>query len=157
MMRPERFDGSVPIDLRNPFNDTTMQDIATILRNTGHEPWSLVPRLYIVLRTIDQLRLIGSFLDAGFTDQWFPFTRRTLPPWLYDQAMKETFLLAQRPVLTKALDLERENGKHRHFKSSADLPFIQISELGRGGFGVVHKVQSTISHKSTQGNVSCEV
>lgn len=56
-------------------------------------------------------------------------------------------MLAQHLVLTKAFHLEKEDGGHRHFQDPKDLPFIQLSELGRSGFEVVHKVQSNISYK----------
>lgn len=147
LMQPAWFPDSTSISARTPFNESTIRDISTILRNADRESWSHVPRIYIVLRTINQSQLVDAFIDDKLTDLWFPFTRQTLPRCLPNDEMRADFLLAQHLVLTKALDLEKENGAHRHFQDPEDIPFIQLSELGRGGFGVVHKVQSTISHK----------
>lgn len=80
------------------------------------------------------------------SDIWFPFTANTLPDTLRPSA-KSDFLNAQQLVLTKALSLEQEDRKHRHFSDPAELPFTKIAELGRGGFGVVDRVVSTISHR----------
>ncbi|KAF1941137.1 kinase-like protein, partial [Clathrospora elynae] len=49
------------------------------------------------------------------------------------------FLEAQILVLTKVLDLEKEDGKRRHFSRSGDIPVVKLAELGRGGNGVVEK------------------
>jgi len=50
-------------------------------------------------------------------------------------------------VQSSALDLERETGRHRHFPSADDVPFIKLEDLGKGAFGYVDRVISTISHK----------
>ena len=40
MMRAEWFSQSVSVVERTPFNDVTIQDVATILGNAEQEPWS---------------------------------------------------------------------------------------------------------------------
>jgi serine/threonine protein kinase len=65
---------------------------------------------------------------------------------------KQKFLAIQGIVDTDVLHLEknlnREMGcKHVHFRHDEDVPFEQRGRLGKGAFGVVHKVQSRISHK----------
>lgn len=91
--------------------------------------------------------LIDVFLTEGLNDVWFPFTHKTLPESLRSQSARNDFLETQRLVLTKALDLEREDGRHRHFSKSSDIPVVKLAELGRGGNGIVEKVMSTISRK----------
>jgi hypothetical protein len=147
LMRTDWFPPSIPVAERTPFNDATIHNIAVVLRNTDHEKWSKIPRTYIVLRTIGQSHLIDTFANEGLTDLCFPFSSQTLPRCLVDQATRDAFLAAQHLVLTKSLEIRIEAGGHDHFQDPSDLPFTQLSELGRGGFGVVHKVLSNISYK----------
>lgn len=139
---------STPISLKEhvPFRESDLRGISDVLRRTGREAWSRIPRIYAVLRIVNQLHAIGGFIDHGVSDIWFPFTPNTLPETL-GSATKSDFLNAQRLVLTKALFLEQEDGKHRHFSDSTELPFNKTAELGVGSFGVVERVVSTISHR----------
>ena len=141
------FSQSIPITERKPFNDGDLRDISNALRSTGREAWSRVPRLYATLRSINQLPLIDVFLTQGLSDVWFPFSHKTLPESIRSQTARNEFIEAQRLVLTKSLTLEKEDGKHRHFLKQEDIPMVKLAELGRGGFGIVEKVISTISYK----------
>lgn len=132
---------------RKQFTESDLRGISDILRRTGKESWSKIPRIYSILRIIGQLQIIDSFLADGLSDLWLPFTFKTLPEALKDPYSRVDFLEAQNLVLSKALDLEREDGKHRHFSKEADIPFTKIAELGKGGFGYVDRVLSTISYK----------
>jgi serine/threonine protein kinase len=132
---------------RKPFTESDLKGISDVLRRTGKEPWSKIPRIYSILRIIGQIQIIDSFLVDGLSDLWLPFTFKTLPEALKDPSSRVDFLEAQNLVLSKALDLEREDGKHRHFSKEADIPFTKIAELGKGGFGYVDRVLSTISYK----------
>ncbi|EON64804.1 NEK protein kinase [Coniosporium apollinis CBS 100218] len=140
--------GSTPTNLkeRAPLKESELRGISDVLRRTGREAWSCIPRVYTVLRIINQLQAIDRFVNLGVSDIWFPFTANTLPDTLRSSA-KSAFLNAQRLVLTKALSLEQEDGKHRHFLDPAELPFTKIAGLGRGSFGLVDHVVSTISHR----------
>ncbi|OCL04836.1 kinase-like protein, partial [Glonium stellatum] len=128
-----------------PFSETDLRSISDILRCTGKEQWSRIPRIYSVLRLIDKLPAIELFLAQGITDVWFPFNHSTIPGSLNPSATHE-FLQAQRLVLSRALDLEQETGRHGHFSSHADVPFDKVEELGKGGYGYVDKVVSTVSY-----------
>ena len=132
---------------RKHFSESELRGISDILRRTGKESWSRIPRIYSVLRTINQLQTIEVFLSQGISDVWFPFTHKTLPEGLKSPSMRYEFLEAQRLVLCKALDLERETGKHRNFSQTSELPFIKVGDLGKGGYSYVDRVISTISHK----------
>jgi hypothetical protein len=141
------FPQSIAIAQRESFKEGDFRDISNALRSTGRESWSRIPRIYATLRSINQLPLIDVFLSQGLSDVWFPFTHKTLPENIRSQTARNDFIEAQRLVLTKSLDLEKEDGKHRHFLKPDDIPMIKIAELGRGGFGVVEKVISTVSYK----------
>jgi hypothetical protein len=47
------------------FSDTEITQISTMLRNTDRSSWSLVPRLYTVLRLISQLDALDDFIEQG--------------------------------------------------------------------------------------------
>ncbi|OCK90737.1 kinase-like protein [Cenococcum geophilum 1.58] len=132
--------------LSEQLSETHLRGISDVLRFNGREQWSRIPRIYSILRLIDQLPTIDIFLAQGITDYWFPFEHKTLPSSLSPSAM-DLFLRTQHLVLTKSLDLERETGQHKHFSHSDDVPFIKVAELGQGGYGYVDKVVSTVSYK----------
>lgn len=132
---------------RTSFSETDLRNMSEILRRSGKESWSLVPRIYATLRAIDRVPLIQDFLDSGISDVWFPFSTRTLPNSLKPPTVRKQFLEAQQLVLSKALELEKDDGRHQYFSNTADVPFVKIAELGRGGSAAVDRVRSTISHK----------
>lgn len=134
------------ISSRKAFSESDLWGISESLRRTGKEAWSRVPRIYSVLRVINQLQVIDVFISQGISDVWIPFTHQTLPLALRSPSARFEFLNAQKLVLLEALDLEREAGRHRHLESS-DIPFIKIAELGKGDFGYVDRVASTISRR----------
>jgi hypothetical protein len=137
---------SVPMASRRPFSEPDLRRISDVLRRTGRDSWSRVPRIYVTLRLINQLPAIEDFLTQGLSDVWFPFSHKSLPASLKSQAARCDFLEAQTLVLSKGLDLEKENGKHRHFSNPAEIPFQKVAELGKGGFSYVDKVLSTVSY-----------
>ncbi|KAF2801441.1 kinase-like protein [Mytilinidion resinicola] len=109
--------------------------------------WSKVPRTYIVLRTIGELKSLDNLIDEGFSDYWFPVTERRLPGCLRP-SVRAAFVGAQSLVLTKSIDLERgEHGQHRHFEQGESPPLESKGILGNGGFGQVDIVLSQISFK----------
>jgi serine/threonine protein kinase len=128
------------------FSETDLRDISDVLRRVGRGSWSRIPRIYAVLRLLDRLDVIDLFLAQSISDVYFPFAHQTLPQSL-NPSVAHAFLELQRVVLSSALDLERETGRHRHFSSSDDVPFIKIEELGKGAYGFVDRVISTVSHR----------
>jgi L1 cell adhesion molecule like protein len=132
---------------RESFTDAQFERISTFLRNSGQAAWSKVPRLYTVLRLIDQLDAMESFIAQDITDIWFPFTPSTLPSTLQPSTWT-SFLDAQQVVLSKGFRLEKgADRKHAHFSQDEPLPFQVIGRLGRGKHGSVDKVMSTISYR----------
>jgi hypothetical protein len=91
-----------------PFTENDIRDIADVLTRCARERWSLVPRLYSILRKISQLDAIDAFIDSDITDVYFLFTKNTLPEALRDRSARLRFLELQHLVYNKeALNLER--------------------------------------------------
>jgi serine/threonine protein kinase len=128
-------------------SESDLRRVSDVLQRMGKDSWSRVPRIYAVLRTINQLQVLDSFIAQGVSDIWFPFSHKTLPDALRNPSARFEFLEAQGLVLTKALDLERDDDKHRHFSRAEDVPLSKLEELGKGGFGYVDRVLSTITYK----------
>ncbi|KAF2464575.1 uncharacterized protein BDR25DRAFT_319099 [Lindgomyces ingoldianus] len=125
------------------FSETDLRGISDVLRRVGRGAWS---RIYTVLRLLDCLDVICPLLAQATSGVYSPFTHQTLPQSLNPSVAHE-FLQVQRAVLWSALVLERETGRHRHFLSADDMPFIKVEELGKGAYGYVDRVISTASHK----------
>lgn len=64
---------------RTCYTDQNFSDIAALLKESNRDSWSRAPRIYTVLRLIDQLTALDSFLDLGFSDFWLPFNISQLP------------------------------------------------------------------------------
>ena len=98
---------------RAQFVDSDFESISRLLAQWGKPHWSCRPRTYAVLRMIDRIDLFEDFISHGLKDIAFPYTENRLPPPLNPSA-KAKFLRAQSSVVTKASDLERIEGRHRH-------------------------------------------
>ncbi|ORY13159.1 hypothetical protein BCR34DRAFT_663378 [Clohesyomyces aquaticus] len=136
----------IKASLGTKHSDQDIRDISESLSRSGQKQWSKVPRIYVVLRSINQLHAIDTFLDNGISDVWFPFTQRTLPATFGSQTARNEFLEAQKNVLSEILDFEGAT-KHYHFPRGSDVPLIKLSELGRGHFGFVDRVRSEVSFR----------
>ncbi|GJN85710.1 hypothetical protein PLIIFM63780_009280 [Purpureocillium lilacinum] len=130
------------------FTDTDFYRVSTYLRNTGNMAWSTAPRLYTVLRVIDQLDAMEVFLRQGINDMWFPFTNRTLPAAL-QPSIQAQFLDRQEMAYSQSKTFQLESGeqKHAYFSKEDPLPFRVIARLGRGAHGSVDKVMSNFSQR----------
>ena len=106
---------------RVPYTDSEISHISHLLRHL-HPQWSKITRTYIVLRNIDCLGLIDTFVDIGFSDYLFPVTERSLPECLRPTQRTKS-VAAQRLIMTKSIDLEKgENGEHRRFRRGEPPP-----------------------------------
>ncbi|KAF9768065.1 hypothetical protein IL306_014684 [Fusarium sp. DS 682] len=131
---------------REPFTDFQFERISAFLRVGDKLEWSKTPRLYTVLRLIDQLEVIDAFINQNVTDIWFPFSHETLPSSI-SPSVQARFLDAQSVVLSKGFNLEKGGDRqHAHFLRSEALPFKVVARLGCGAHGFVDKIISNISH-----------
>ncbi|KAH0564817.1 hypothetical protein GP486_001790 [Trichoglossum hirsutum] len=129
---------------QSQLSDSDFDAISRLLSQVGKAQWSHRPRTYAVLRMIDRIDLFDTFILDGRKDIAFPYVESRLPTSL-SPAVKERFLRAQKLVLTKASDLEKSDGRHRHLDQDADTHFHILGILGRGGFGEVDHVRSKLS------------
>ncbi|KAI9686825.1 MAG: hypothetical protein M1820_010545 [Bogoriella megaspora] len=112
-----------------------------------HQGWRARPRTYTVLRIIQCIHLMDSFVKDGFTDIDLPYSHHTLPGFVQDESVREKFLLYQNCVLTDAREIETSDC-HVSLEVSGENYFRSIATIGQGGFGVVDLVCSKLSQKS---------
>jgi hypothetical protein len=129
------------------FTDEDIRKLSDLLRRSGRETWSSIPRIYATLRMIDQLQMIDAFVNQKITDKSFLFEHKTLPKEFNDPSARSAFLHAQVYVLSKGFDLVKPNGRHRHFAETSQVPLQTVAELGKGAFGHVDMVISTLSNE----------
>jgi hypothetical protein len=80
------------------------------LERTPHGHWSHIPRIYILLRLVNQLEAIDGFLGQNVTDISLPFTQKSLPDVLRNHYARLKFIELQDLVYsTKALRLEQDD------------------------------------------------
>jgi hypothetical protein len=104
----------IPIEAKlAQFVDSDFDMISRLLGQVGKPQWSYRPRTYAVLRMIDRIDLFDTFILEGLKDIALPYTDSRLPTSLSLTA-RSKFLQAQDLVLTKASDLEKSDGRHRH-------------------------------------------
>ncbi|EFQ89142.1 hypothetical protein PTT_14683 [Pyrenophora teres f. teres 0-1] len=134
-------------DKLTPFSEKDIRGIADVLIRCSRERWSRVPRLYSILKKIGQLDAIDAFIDNDLSDLSFPFSKSTLPEALREISARVKFIELQHLVYnSEALNLEQAT-HHGHFNDSADVPLKKVGDLGKGGYGYVDRVVSTISHR----------
>jgi hypothetical protein len=143
---PPSSDGTISTS-QKAFSESDFRSMSEILGRAGRDTWSKVPRIYTVLRLIDQLQLLDSIIADNISDFGLPFTIETLPEAIKSQSARFKFLEMQGRVLTESLDLEKENGQHRHFSIKEDIPFVKVAEIAKVAFGYVDRVVSTLSHR----------
>ena len=132
--------------LSNPDFD----EISSLLSQGNHKEWSLRPRTYAVLRTIDALDLMDDFVQSQCLDIALPYSQNNLPKALsleHRTQQRDQFLEIQKFVLSQEA-AGMENSKiHAHFAESADDHFTSLEHLGDGGSGSVDRILSKLSHK----------
>ncbi|KAK0639453.1 hypothetical protein B0T16DRAFT_423222 [Cercophora newfieldiana] len=129
-------------------SDQNIQDITIYLKSldektsrAGQAAWHLRPRTYAILRTINRLSLMDTFIEKGQNDFLIPWNEKTLPMSLFekepDDCTRETFFRVQHFYLTKfnVKEVETEGGEHQSLGVSGDNYFKKIRLLGQGGFG----------------------
>ena len=135
-------------EARSSYCDRDVKEVSTLLQGIGQNAWADVPRLYIVLRRIDQLQYLDSFIDQGLNDYWFPFDERSAPLVLAGSGRSD-FLAAQDLIMTASVELEKGTNqkRHQHFPGKETAPFESRGTLGTGNFSRVDKVYSEFSRR----------
>ena len=132
---------------RSPYSDWDVLEISRHLREAGNQTWSEAPRLYTILRVIGQLQVLDRILEEGISDIWFPFSASTVPKIL-SSSLRAKFLEIQALILTKGVDLEKNDSKrHTHFGREDSFPFEVREKLGKGGSSTVDKIFSPFSRR----------
>lgn len=132
---------------RTRYSDADIHSISRCLKELQRHAWSEAPRLYTVLRTIDQLQILDAILEEGISDFWLPFSAASVPKSL-SPSLRTKFLDTQALVLTKAVDLEKNGTKtHAHFGREDTFPFEVREKLGSGGYATVDKLFSPFSRR----------
>lgn len=132
-----------PTQPRTSYSDDDIEEIARLLKRCGHIAHQS-PRLYVILRRIDQLQFLESLLRQGLTDGFFPVEARALPTYL-DTRVRASIVENQDLILTKFLDLE--NGRHCHFGEMTRRPYELVKFIGHGAFGQVRQIESSVTYK----------
>lgn len=101
--------------------------------------WSLTPRTYAILRSIEALEYMPQF-RASFTDFHLPYDERTLPSFLpgnHEHGIRQSFLEIQKYFLDFDIKKIETNGIAEHFSLdvSGDSHFKHVRMLGQGSFG----------------------
>ncbi|RTE68826.1 hypothetical protein BHE90_016797 [Fusarium euwallaceae] len=131
---------------RKPFSDSIYPRVSRLLELKNKETWSLRPRTYTVLRLINRLDAMNSFVSEGLYDISLPYSERMLPDGLKGASARAKFIDLQGLVLSEqAAAVESGEGRHRHFAIDGDNYFTPIKPLGKGGFGEVDLVWSRLS------------
>jgi serine/threonine protein kinase len=136
-------DKELPDDFR--FSDADVRKVGSLLSALpqAKPSWSRVPRVYIVLRLIDQHELLDQFIQQGFSDYLFPVNANGLPNCL-DVAGRVAFVKVQRLVCTKAVDLEK--GGHQVFAADQSKELFTVNKvLGTSATSQVDHVTSNLS------------
>ncbi|KAI9890845.1 MAG: hypothetical protein M1814_003629 [Vezdaea aestivalis] len=129
-----------------PLAETELLRIAKLLELSGRDDWSLRPRTFTLLILVKRSEVLQSFIEEGLSDLSIPFSEQTLPYALKGDAARSKFLELQPLVFSaQASDVEKADGRHRHFSKDGDIHFQRIKWLGRGGFGDVDHVWSRLS------------
>jgi len=135
---------------RQPYSSRDLANIQQLLRNAENDRvkrWATNPRLYTILRTIDELDNYGRLTADGITDEWLPLTSAVLNRLLAPE-QSLPFKNAQTMVMTQASTFAHrlESGsvvpQHAHFDTEIALPLEDVNILGEGGYATVHLVKT---------------
>jgi hypothetical protein len=96
-----------------------------------------------VLRLIDRVDVMDSFVLDGVLDIQFPYEEYQLPQTL-SATSRARFLNTQALALSDAKSAEFDK-RHVNLKSDADNCFFVVKQLGAGRFGTGDHVRSKLS------------
>jgi len=134
------------IGAKNIIRDNAFTRIGELLRLYGKGEWSLRPRTFAILRMLGCTNAMDSFVSEHRLDIFLPYSESNLPNIIKGETMRSKFFKLQKLVLSphRIEELE-QGGTHIHFSGSADDYFPSRTVLGRGCFGTVDHVYSSLS------------
>jgi len=93
---------------KSEYPAVTDREIRTIKKELEKIPSQLakMPRIYTVLRLLNQLPVMNNFINNKCTDAGFPFSPESLPDNFSDISFRGQFLEAQRAVVTFGMKVE---------------------------------------------------
>lgn len=129
------------------FDDVDCLSISSHLTANGRPTWATIPRIYIVLRLINQVHAIEDFIRLGLNDLCLPFNNISNIPGSISHSVRQCFLETQIVVLTKSINIERglSDKKHVRFSKDEPFPYTELGRLGRGQSALVDQVKSPLS------------
>jgi len=129
------------------FDDVECSSISSHLIANGCSTWATIPRIYIVLRLINQVHAIEDFVRLGLNDLCLPFNNTSNIPTSISLSVRQRFLETQSVVLTKSIIIERglSDKKHVLFSKEEPFPYEELGRLGRGRSALVDQVRSPLS------------
>jgi hypothetical protein len=131
-----------------PFSEPDLFKLSQLLRDSGKVKWAERPRIYAILHLIGQSEAIEDFVAENIFDISLPFKSESrLPFALKAPTVRKNFIEYQRRLLTAAADIETKRGTHQSL-TNGNLYYQTKAELGRGSFGWVDHVGSTLSLES---------
>jgi hypothetical protein len=97
-----------------PLSEDIIIHVSALLLAVGKNTWSERPRTYLVLRLINEVKVMDDIVLNGYKDIDFPYTESTTPECIKQLGIQHNFLHVQRYVLSeKSADLV-QGGRHRH-------------------------------------------
>jgi hypothetical protein len=143
-----------PEEHEHQYSEEEIHQVAIDLSKDGKKLWSENPRLYIILKDLDQIpgvnhfQLPSIFIANEINDTWLPILSRTLLDYLVPPLARPHFLRAQYRVCSQPSDFKLgSRSAHGHFHSENTSPFWRKRVIGSGRIGDVDEVWSFIDGK----------
>jgi hypothetical protein len=144
-----------PDDQEFQYSEEEIHQIASDLSRNGKKFWSENPRLYVILRDMDEipwislLQLPDIFIEKEIDDTWLPIRPREALDCLLPPLARPHFLRAQYRVCSPPSDFQPGfRSTHGHFYSKDSSPFIVTRSIGSGHIGDVEEIWSPVDGKS---------
>ncbi|CAN9341467.1 unnamed protein product [Alternaria alternata] len=125
------------------YTEPEIQKVSLLLQRLNPS-WSTLPRIYVILRAIDCLGSLDTFIDLGISDYWFPFTERDVPSCIPPRKRLQ-YVAAQDLVRTDPINFEC--GLHSFFRNGDLTPLEIRGRINPGGTRWVCRVLSSRSGK----------
>jgi tRNA A-37 threonylcarbamoyl transferase component Bud32 len=126
------------LEQKQPWTEPEIQRISLLLQRVNWS-WIELPRIFVILGTIDCLDSFVSLIDLDVSDYWFPFDESSVPSCI-PRSKRSQFVAAQDLVKPNPMDLE--HGQHCFFQKGEVVPLEERGVIGRGSTSVITRVLS---------------